>query len=173
VGHLFGNISRFAIEVGDFLNETKQFRRVDVWAADHWLTCDDNHAFVSPFIGKLKGTLGRLLRDPQYSVKMGRPFPELSPGENHKRLCADAVTDNTEYLYYSFMDWGETTDKVRMHLFREGGTAFLPFSFWRETHHDSSELGQVFVAELTEWELLSVLHEAAWAMMWDWANGSK
>jgi hypothetical protein len=68
------------------------------------------------------------------------------------------------------MDWGPTTDNVRMHLFREGDTAFLPFSFWRESHHKPAELGRVFVAELPWRELASVLHEAAWHLTWAWVQ---
>src|SRR4051812_27976888 len=55
-------------------------------------------------------------------------------------------------------------------LFREGGTAYLPFSFCWPVR---AELGEVFVAELPEWELAAVLHGAAWAIMWDWADRSK
>jgi hypothetical protein len=53
------------------------------------------------------------------------------------------------------------------------GIAHLPFSFWRPDHHVPSELGQVFVAELPEWELVAAIHDAAWAIMWDWANRSQ
>jgi hypothetical protein len=60
-----------------------------------------------------------------------------------------------------------------MHLFRESGIAFLPFSFWREGHHDPAELGKVFVAELPVWELARVLHEAAWHLAWAWSDRSR
>jgi hypothetical protein len=81
-------------------------------------------------------------------------------------LAAADAEDNRGYLSYRFMAWGPTTDNVRAVLFREGDTASMPFSFWRESHHDPAELGRVFVAELPERELLWVLHEAAWALAW-------
>jgi hypothetical protein len=117
--------------------------------------------------------IASLLADPGIMI-IGRPYPELSPAANHRKLLAAAEAgDNRLYLGYRFMNWGPTSDNVSMNLFREAGTAILAFSFWREDHHDPSELGQVFVAELPERELLSVMHEAAWSIMWDWADRSK
>ncbi|MDY3554391.1 hypothetical protein R5W24_003513 [Gemmata sp. JC717] len=168
----FGHPSRFAITLGSFWGNGDAVRVVDVYAAGRRLTCDDNHAYVPHFAGELERSVRALLDGPQYRG-VGRPFAELSPADNHRRLCADAVTDNGQYLDYRFMDWGPTADNVSMHYFREGDTAFLPFSFWRANHHDSSELGQVFVAELPWRELACVLHEAAWALMWAWADRSR
>jgi hypothetical protein len=167
----FGQLTRFAITVGEILTDNGGSRRVDVWAADRWLTCDDNNVNVPHFAGCLQRAVGYLLSDPHH--RRGRPYPELSVADNYRRLRADAETDNTEYLAYRIMDWGPTADNVSMLLFREEGTAYLPFSFWRPDHHAPSELGQVFVAELPEWELAGVLHDAAWAIMWDWADRSK
>lgn len=166
---LFGHRARFAIEIGEFHGESDNCRRVDVWAADRWLTCDDNTAYVPQFIGSVEGSVRYLISDHPFR-RFGRPYPELSPADNHRRLCAVAATDNTESRNYAFMDWGPTADNVCMHLFQEGDTAFLPFSFWREAHHDPTELGQVFVAELPWRELAEVLHDAAWALMWAWAK---
>ena len=165
----YGQLTRFAITVGEVLSENGGSRRVDVWAADRWLTCDDDNVNVTHFVGCLQHTLRHLLSDPQ--CRRGRPYPGLSVEDNYRRL--DAEADNGEYLAYRFMDWGPTADNVGMLLFREAGTAYLPFSFLRPDHHDPSELGKVFVAELPEWELARVLHDAAWALMWDWATRSK
>lgn len=163
----FGHLTRFAITIGEILCENGGLRRVDVWAADRWLTCDDNAVYVPHFATELQSEVRGLLIDPQ--SRRGRPYPELSIENNYRRLEAEA--DNTEWLAYRFMDWGPTTDNVRMLLFREKGTAYLPFSFWRPDHHATSELGQVFVAEMSEWDLATVLYDAAWAIMWDWAVG--
>ena len=94
-----------------------------------------------------------------------RPYPDLSPADNHRRLCAETKAgDNGTYLRYRFLDWGPTTDNVSAHLFLADGVASIPFSFRRESHHDPSERGQVFVAELPERELVQVLHKTAWAL---------
>jgi hypothetical protein len=161
----YGYRSRFAINVGELLCDSGSLRRVDVLAGDHWLTCDDNSVYVPHFIGCLQWSIKDLLRDPKH--RRGRPFSELSVEENYRRL--DTESDNTEFLKYRFMDWGPTADNVQMLLFREAGTAFLPFSFWRPNHHDPADLGQVFVAELREWELAAVLHDAACELIRDWA----
>ena len=166
-----GQETRFAITVVEILNDNCDSRRVDVCAACRWLTCEDNHVYVPHFAGCLQHVVGCLLSNPQH--RRGRSYPQLSVEDNYRRLLADAETDNSEYLTYQFMNWGPTADNVGMLLFREGGMAYLPFSFSRSDHHVLAELGQVFVAELPEWELATVLHNAAWALMWDWSNCSK
>jgi hypothetical protein len=167
----FGQLGRFAITVGEILSDNGGSRRVDVWAARRWLTCDDNNVYVPHFAGCLQSAVGSLLSNPEF--RRGRPYPELSVEDNYRRLRADAETDNTEFWSYRFMHWGPTADNVSMLLFREGGMAYLPFSFLRSDHHVPAELGQVFVAELPEWELATVLHDAAWEITWDWADRSK
>jgi hypothetical protein len=167
----YGQPGRFAITVGEILSDDGGSRRVDVWAADRWLTCDDNNVYVPHFAGCLQHAVSLLVSNPLH--RRGRPYPDLSVADNYRRLWADAETDNGEYWSHRFMYWGPTADNVSMLLFREGGTAYLPFSFWRTDHHAPAELGQVFVAELPEWELAAVLHDAAWAVVWDWADRSK
>lgn len=167
----YGQLTRFAITVGEILSENGGSRRVDVWAADRWLTCDDNNVYVPHFAGCLQRAVGGLLADPQR--RRGRPYPELSVEDNYRRLLADAETDNTEYLAYRFMDWGPTADNVGMLLFHERNTVYLPFTFLRPDHHAPPERGKVFVAELPQWELARVLHDASWALVWDWADRSK
>ena len=143
-------------------------RQVDVWAAGRWLTCDDNAAYLPSFTASVERSLGRLLTGPE-GLNLSRPYTELSVADNLCRMLAAAdAGDNRDYLSYRFLGWGPTTDNVSAVLFREGGTVFIPFSFWRESHHEPSELGRVFVAELPERELLSVLHRAAWAR---WSGG--
>lgn len=162
----FGHTWHFAIEVEGYNPECDQNRRVDVWAARQLLTRDDNSVYVPHFAGRLQHAVGSLLSDPQHS--RGRPYPALSVADNYRRLRAEE--DNTDFLSYRFMDWGPTADNVSMLLFREGGTAYLPYSFCWPAR---AEPGEVFVAELPEWELAAVLHGAAWSLMWDWADRSK
>ena len=166
----FGHQTRFAITVGEILSENGGSQRVDVWAADRWLTCDDNNVYVPHFAGCLQHAVGGLLADPAYC--RGRPFPGLSVAENYRRLPAGRSSTRSTGPY-RFMDWGPRADNVGMLLFREGGTAYLPFAFWRPDHHQPAELGQVFVAELPVWELARVLHDAGWAIMWGWADRSR
>ncbi len=172
MGKTFGQLSKFAITIGDFQGEGDAFRVVDVYAAGRWLICEDNHVYVPFFAGMLAASVRRIIDEPRHR-SAGLLFQNLSPAENHRHLCDEATEDNSRYLEYRFMAWGETSDNVVMHYFREDDTAFLPFSFWRENHHQPSELGQVFVAELPWRELASILHDAAWELMWSWADRSK
>jgi hypothetical protein len=165
---IHGRRGQFAIIIGDVLSDNGGSRRVDVYAAHRLLTCDDNNVYVPHFIGCLQHAVGYLLSDPE--SRRGRRYPELSVSDNYRKLWSDAETDNTEYLSYRFMHWGPTADNVSMLLFREAGIAYMPFSFCWPVRPD---LGDVFVAELPEWELAEVLHGTAWALMWDWADRSK
>lgn len=161
---MYGLRSRFGFVIGpgDPDRPASGLRDVDIYAAGRWLTCDDCHAFLPHFTDCLMGAVARLLDD-DVEERWRRPFPELSPADNHRRLSADGEAgDNSEYLRYRFMlNWGPTTDNVSAHLFISDGIASIPFSFWRPEHHDPSELGQVFVAELPVRELTRVLHQAA------------
>ena len=161
---MYGLRSRFGVVIGpsDPARPASGMREVDVFAAGRWLTCNDSHAYLPHFTDCLMRAVAQLLDD-DVEERCRRPFPELSPADNHRRLSADAEAgDNNEYLRYRFMDWGPTTDNVSAHLFVSDGIASIPFSFWRPEHHDPSELGQVFVAELPARELTRVLHRAAW-----------
>jgi len=159
----YGLRSRFAFVIGRAGPDRPEGElEVDIYAAGRWLTCDDCTPHLASFTDCLMRTVAFLLTD-GVEGQFRRPFPELSPADNHRRLRADAKAgDNIEYLAYRFMDWGPTTDNVSAHLFISDGIASIPFSFWRPGHHDPSELGQVFVAELPLRELMRVLHQTGW-----------
>ena len=163
---MYGLRSRFGFVIGgaDPQYPRNGLRQVDIYAAGRWLTCDDCNAYVPALTHCLMAAVARLLDD-DVEERFRRPYPALSPADNHRRLSADAEAgDNNEYLRYRFMDWGPTTDNLSAHLFISDGIASIPFSFWRPDHHDPSELGQVFVAELPARELTRVLHQAAWEL---------
>ena len=137
---------------------------VDIYAAGRWLTCEDSNAHLPTFVNCMRGELDLLLDDGAAEFYR-RPYPDLSPADNHRRLRAEAKAgENDAYLRYRFLDWGPTTDNVSAHLFLADGVASIPFSFPRPGHHDPSERGQVFVAELPERELVQILHKTAWAL---------
>ena len=168
----FGDRNTFAIEIGSAEEESVDLRTVDVFAAGRWLTCDDNVVFLPQFIGSLNDDLNWLV-SPATQKRDKLPFDTLSPIENHRKMLNVAMDDNDLYLFHRFMDWGPTADNVSMHMFRSDGVASLPFSFWRENHHDQSELETVFCAELPAHDLLTTLHHASWKLMWDWIGERK
>jgi hypothetical protein len=155
VRHRFGVRERFAVEVGAVVSgdPTTGLREVNLWAAGQELCCDDNAAFVPQFCLSVEATITWLLSESDRSL----PYPELSPEENHRRLWAAEYGDRSQY---TFMDWGPTTDNMFALLFRRGPDAILTVEFCRPTHVRPDELGQVFVSELPEREVLRVLHQA-------------
>jgi hypothetical protein len=152
VAVLFGDKQRFAAEVGEFWEGHQQLRRVDLWGAGRWLTCDDNTAFVPQFCGSVRGTVNWL----RSGCDLSLPFPGLSPAETHRRLLA--VDDGSREQFW-FPRWGPTTDNVVGHVFRVGDRLLVTLEFWRETHPVPEERGVVFVAELPEAEFVGVLEQ--------------
>lgn len=163
----FGTRDTFSIEIVDDEHIHSDIRTVDAYAAGIRLTCDDNHVFVPQYLKALTVNLDWLLNPTDRDIL---PFHDLTPIENHRRLLEIAKDDNTQHLYHRFMDWGPTTDNVRMHYFRDGYQISLPFSFWRKTHWNPEQLGTVFCATMLIDELRSTLHRAAWKLMWDWSS---
>jgi len=149
---LFGNKQRFAVEVGEFRKQTATLRRVDIWAANRWWTCDDNLVYIPQFRTDVRDTLSWL----RSATDLSLPFPGLSPAETHRRLLA---ADDGQREQFWFPMWGPTTDNITAHLFRLGESVIIPFEFWRPAHPFPDELGKIFVSELPEAEFLRVLEE--------------
>jgi uncharacterized protein (TIGR02996 family) len=159
-GKRFGDRLRFAVEVGEYFCPTRRNRRVDLWAAGRWLTCDDNNASLAQFCGSVETTLEWLRSGPDLTL----PFPGLSPEETYRRLYE---LDDGSRERFQFLCWGPTTDNVSALLFRRDGHLLITFKFWRETHPNAEERGVIFVAELPESELLDTLEQMAHALRFD------
>lgn len=164
----FGSRNTFAFEISN-RDLHADLRVVNVFAAGIHLTCDDNTVYLPQFLGSLTSDLDRLI-SPYDDKRDSFPYPDLSPMENHSQLLAEAESYNSAYLLHRFMDWGPTADNVSMTLFRDVNMVTLPFSFWRDSHHDKEQLGQVFVATIGIDELRLTFHRAAWKLMWDWSS---
>jgi hypothetical protein len=154
---LFGDKQRFAAEVGEFSDSSTELRRVDLWAAGRWWTCDDNIAFVPQFCMSVRDSVNWL----RSGCDLTQPFPEVDVAEAHRRLLA--VDDGSREQFW-FPLWGPTTDNVTAHVFRVADRLVIPFEFWRPLHPRPEELGQVFVAELPEVELVGVLEQVLAAL---------
>jgi hypothetical protein len=156
---LLGDKHRLAIEIGDEW-WGDGLRRVDMWIADQWLTCDDNWLYV-------KSVAWFLTRGAE-TVREGRvpalPFPGLSAEDSHRRLRAMRAEDcdsDEIYFRHRYFDWGPTTDNVTTFAFRDGDRVAITVEFWREEHlqQHPEHVGQVFVAELEAEELARILTE--------------
>ncbi len=160
---IFGRRNEFAIEIGALVDGSDTLRKVDVWAGNRWLTCDDNAAYLSQFVHSVWRELNKLMERPR-KVWGTRPFPHCTYAENHRLLLdipEEIERDDSRRFEYFFMDWGPTTDNLAMFLFREDGIANITFEFWRENHHNPEEKGVVFVVSMPENELKELLLEAA------------
>jgi hypothetical protein len=142
---LLGDKQRFAVEVGELVEAGKpraggdQLRRVDLWAAGRWLTCDDSRAFVPELCIDVRDTLD-LLRSGR---DLSPPYAGVSLIETHRRLLE--VDDGSREQFW-FPMWGPITDNVSGHLFRNGELLSITLEYWRETHQPLAERGRVFVA---------------------------
>ncbi|GAA1268070.1 hypothetical protein Psi02_09970 [Planotetraspora silvatica] len=152
---LLGDKHRFGVEVGDW--DGPALRRVDLWVAGQWLTCEDNAAFVAQFRLSVAATADR--------VRSGgvSPLPfDGSPAAAHRRLI-DGISNFVEDYerFWIFNDWGPTTDNVLALLFRDGDQLVITSEFCREDHlsEHPEHAGTVFVAELQAGEFVGILEE--------------
>lgn len=154
------------MEIGESVNS---LRRVDLWAAGEWLTCDDNVAFVAQFRSAV--------RDTAAWVRSGHgsplPFTGLSPAATHRRLYAgvgeDGETEEGNELRseFRFLDrWGPTTDNLLAMLFRDGDNLVITLEFWREEHlrAHAEHVGEVFVIEIQATEFAGILEDLVAAL---------
>jgi hypothetical protein len=151
-----GDKHRFAVEVGGW--DSPELRRVDLWAADQWLTCDDNVAYVPQFRGAVRETA--------VWVRSGHvPFVGLSPSVTHRRLVAVTVDDEEEYelrrQFQIFDRWGPTTDNLLTFLFRDGDHLVITLQFWRERYllERPEHVGTVFAVEIQAAEFAGILED--------------
>jgi hypothetical protein len=153
---LLGDKHGFAAEVGDWVGPA--LRRVDLWVAGQWLTCDDNAVFVAQFRHSVAATAARVRSGGVLSLS----FASLSPAAAHRRLI-DGISDFVEEYeqFWIFNDWGPTTDNVSAFLFRDGDQLVITSEFWREEHllEHPEHAGTVFVARLQEKELAAILED--------------
>lgn len=155
---LLGDKRKFAVEVGEWIGPA--LRRVDMWAAAQWLTCDDNAAYVPQF--------RQSVRNAAAQVRAGHgsplPVPGLSPAATHRRFVA-ATGNDDELLREQFwaLHWGPTTDSFTTFAFRDGDELALTFQFWREAHlHKYPEhAGEVFVVQIPAAEFAGILEDLA------------
>lgn len=160
---LLGDKNRFAVEIGDWVSPA--LRRVDLWAADQWLTCDDNLALVKQFRLAVEKTA--------VSVRSGHvsplPFAGLTPVATHRRFITMTGDDeeNCE-LYEQFwaFHWGPTTDNLQAFVFRDGDHLVFTWQFWREAHLLSYpvHVGGVFEVKIEAAEFAGILESLGSAL---------
>lgn len=151
--HYIGDAQQFCLEI-EPIEDDPRGRVVDIWAAGHLLTCDGNRVYVPQFCHDVEAVISWLLSEPDLRL----PFPELSPQENHRRIQA---ADLSEGRSHRFLAWGPTTDNLRCFIFSRGSDMLITFEFWRESHSRPSELGQIYLVEISERKLLLLLHQTA------------
>lgn len=154
---LFGDKRHFAIEVGESPSPTNsQLRRVDIWAAGHWITCDDNHAYIPQFSFAIRSEVARL----RAGVDITLPDSTATPQAAFS-LCQQNHLLQQRFL---FLDWGPTTDNILAYAFRVGSQLLVPFKFWRPEHANPKERELVFVADCLETEFIDVMEKTVCAL---------
>ncbi|MFD6223934.1 hypothetical protein [Nocardia asteroides] len=158
---LLGEKSRFAVEVGA---RASGLRRVDLWVADQWLTCDDNAVSVDQFRCSVEETV--------VSIRSGQvpalPFAALSPVATHRRFVAatgdDPICNLREQFW--FLRWGPTTDNLLTFAFLDGNHLAITLQFWREAHllDHPEHVGRVFEVANEPAELAGTLESLASAL---------
>jgi hypothetical protein len=159
VAVFFGDRARLAVEVGEWSGPA--LRRVDLWAASQWLTCDDNTVFVPQFRWYVSKTAA--------SLRAGQgaplPFAGLSAAAAHRRIIAgtgsEEEDDALRTRFRVFGDWGPTTDNLEAFLFRDGEHLEITWQFWREEHlrRHPEHAGMVFAVEIGAAELAGLLED--------------
>ncbi|MER5779336.1 hypothetical protein ABT144_34640 [Streptomyces sp. NPDC002039] len=161
---VLGDKLRFAAEIG----EPGPLRRVDLWVAGRWLTCEDNTVYVPQFRRDVLDAVA-WLRSGEGSPL---PFDGLSAEATHRRLMQRAGDDDEPEADYQLRGrfrallWGPTTDNVTACLFREEDHLVITLEFLREEHLFShpEDTGAVFVAGVPTEEFLGILEGIAAAL---------
>lgn len=150
----FGSKSRFAAELGSPEESHTGLRRIDLWAANQWLTCNDNQAYLPSFTHYL----GRTIEWLRTVGHLPAPLDTLPMIDAHRLLAesCDVESHGDVGEHHIFPQLTEITDNVLGYLFRKGSSLVFTFEFWRETHPHPEDVGKVFAVELSESELLSV-----------------
>ncbi|MFD0692435.1 hypothetical protein [Actinomadura fibrosa] len=156
---LLGDKHRFAVEVGSW--DGSALRRVDLWVADQWVTCEDNMVFVQQF----RHDVARTAAGVRSGDIPGPPFIGLSPAAAHWRLLAeirDGEQECERFRFFGRWGWGPTTDNVTSFLWRDDDRLVITLEFWREGHlcTHPEHAGMVFIAEVLATEFAGVLEEA-------------
>lgn len=130
---------------------------MDLWAADQWLTCDDNMVYAEQF--------RRAVEETAASVCSGHvpplPFAGLSPVATHRRFGTaadhDPICDLRELFW--FLRWGPTTDNLQAFAFRDADHLVITFQFWRQAHllNHPDHAGRVFAVEIELAEFTGIL----------------
>lgn len=158
-----GDKVRFAAEIGG----PGPLCRVDLWAAERWLTCDDNTVYVPQFRRDVLHTAARLRLGEGLPV----PFAGYSAESAHRRLVRRAedsasATDDQSRDGFQALLWGPTTDNVITCLFRESDHVVITLEFWREDHlvNHPEDAGAVLVVEIPAEEFIALLESIAAAL---------
>ncbi|MFF3562905.1 hypothetical protein ACFYXS_22960 [Streptomyces sp. NPDC002574] len=161
---LLGDKRRFAVEVGEWSGP--ELRRVDLWVAGQWATCDDNTVFVPQFLRSVEETVG----DVRGGHGSDLSFAGVSAAEAHRRIVAGTGDEETDWevrtRFVLFDAWGPTTDNVRAFLFRDGDAMVITMEFRRPEHllEHPDHVGRVFAAEIGAAECTGILEDLVAAL---------
>ena len=171
---IIGNKKTFAFEIGEKTSDDySQVRKVNIYIADHNVSCRDNTVYVSSFVGAVWHTARDLRHKLDYYSDEDIFFGH-SIEQAHKiitKLILSLYKENSaeedEFLlsrvrkyWYDFLDWGETTDGVFSFLFPINGKLYLTLEYKDKNHQPAMEIGEGFATEITPYEIIQVCEMA-------------
>jgi len=158
---IIGDKNRFAFEIGEYLENSRDLRRVDIWAGGIRLCTYDDMVYVGSYIGSLEHNIQR-----SYDVNL---FKDLLAGKSPEEMAwfvastydedhANFGLEDKLFPSYRFLDLGETTDNFSAFLFRDGSKAVLTYSLWMDAKQN--KVPEVFQPVSLDFEaIIQILKE--------------
>ncbi|MCA2216955.1 hypothetical protein [Jidongwangia harbinensis] len=147
----FGDRATFGVEIGEIASPG--LRVVDLWAADTWLTSDDNAAYVPSFVLSMRRDAERVRRGDVPPC----PFPGRPPQEIHRLLLADQTEFREQFW---FLQWGETVDNVAAFAYRDGDLVIV-FQAWPTKHSVAQDRAEILAVRIPPDDFAAIVEDAA------------
>lgn len=160
---IIGKKEIFALELFDPEQEAKT-RVVNIFVAGRNLSCDDNTVFVPQFLLSLERSSESLKNKLDY-LKFEKYFLGMCASDAHNFIVnsydeKQQFDEGDMFEAHSFMRWGPTTDNVFCFLIPIGDELFLTYSFWRDSHANSDEIGVANGVRITPFDIIVILDGA-------------
>lgn len=181
---IIGQKEIFGFELPEMLDSAARLRECNIFIGGRSICCDDNMIYTIAFITSLQHELQRLIKTYNFlkheMLFYGKGIEEMHALLRQHYTYGAAIFDYAELDKdkdivdsiddLEFMRWGPTTDNVVAFLLPVFGRIYLSYDFWRETHQPVSEIGRVYVVEVTPYYLMKTIEEAIALLQKEWVK---